>query len=126
MFSTKKFTTEEYENDKKNIIAKYNENGYRDAVLLEDSVTNYNEKKVDIHLKVEEGQKYYLKDVRFVGNTKYQSDYLLALLDMKAGDVYNQKKLEERLTSDEDAVSNVYFNNGYLFFNANQSCYHQW
>ena len=109
----------EYENDKKNIIAKYNENGYRDAVLLEDSVTNYNEKKVDIHLKVEEGQKYYLKDVRFVGNTKYQSDYLLALLDMKAGDVYNQKKLEERLTSDEDAVSNVYFNNGYLFFNAN-------
>ena len=119
MFSTKKFTTEEYENDKKNIIAKYNENGYRDAVLLEDSVTNYNEKKVDIHLKVEEGQKYYLKDVRFVGNTKYQSDYLLALLDMKAGDVYNQKKLEERLTSDEDAVSNVYFNNGYLFFNAN-------
>ena len=119
MFSTKKFTTEEYENDKKNIISKYNEYGYRDAVLVEDSVVNYNEKKVDIFLKVEEGQKYYLKDVRFVGNTKYQSDYLMALLDMKAGDVYNQKKLEERLTSDEDAVSNVYFNNGYLFFNAN-------
>ena len=118
MFSTKKFTTEEYENDKKNIISKYNEYGYRDAVLLEDSVVNYNEKKVDIFLKLEEGQKYYLKDVRFVGNTKYQSDYLMALLDMKAGDVYNQKKLDDRLTNDEDAVSNVYFNNGYLFFNA--------
>lgn len=119
MFSTKKFTTEEYENDKNNILAKYNEYGYRDATLLADSVVNYNEKKVDIFLTLEEGQKYYLKDIRFVGNTKYQSDYLMALLDMKAGDVYNQKKLEERLTTDEDAVSNVYFNNGYLFFNAN-------
>ena len=82
-FSTKKFTTEEYENDKNNIIAKYNEHGYRDAVLLSDSVVNFNEKKVDIFLKVEEGDKYYLKDIRFVGNTQYASDYLEAILGMK-------------------------------------------
>ena len=118
MFSTKKFTTEEYENDKKNIIAKYNEHGYRDAVLLSDSVANFNEKKVDIFLKVDEGEKYYLKDIRFVGNTQYSTDYLMAVLGMKPGEVYNQKKLNERLSTDEDAVSNVYFNNGYLFFNA--------
>ena len=118
MFSTKKFTTEEYENDKNNIIAKYNEHGYRDAVLISDSVWNFNEKKVDIHIKVDEGQKYYLKDIRFVGNTKYATDYLMAVLGMKPGEVYNQKKLDERLSSDEDAVSNIYFNNGYLFFNA--------
>ncbi|EKN14811.1 outer membrane protein assembly complex, YaeT protein [Parabacteroides goldsteinii CL02T12C30] len=117
-FSTKKFTTEEYENDKNNIIAKYNEHGYRDAVLLSDSVVNFNEKKVDIFLKVEEGDKYYLKDIRFVGNTQYASDYLEAILGMKPGEVYNQKKLNERLTTDEDAVSNVYYNNGYIFFSA--------
>lgn len=118
MFSTKKFTTEEYENDKKNLISKYNEHGYRDAVLLADSVVNYNDKKVDIYLKVDEGQQYFLKDIRFVGNTKYSTDYLAAVLGMKAGDVYNQKKLEERLTTDEDAMSNVYLNDGYLFFTA--------
>ena len=118
MFSTKKFTTEEYENDKKNIISKYNEHGYRDAVLLMDSVVNFNEEKVDIFLKVDEGQQYFLKDIRFVGNTKYSTDYLSAVLGMKPGEVYNQKKLDERLTSDDDAVSNVYFNDGYLFFNA--------
>ena len=118
MFSTKKFTTEEYENDKNNIIAKYNEHGYRDAVLISDSVWNFNEKKVDIHIKVDEGQKYYLKDIRFVGNTKYATDYLMAVLGMKPGEVYNQKKLDERISTDEDAVSNIYFNNGYLFFNA--------
>ncbi len=118
MFSTKKFTTEEYENDKKNIIEKYNEYGYRDAVLLEDSVANHNEKTVNIYLSLEEGQKYYLKDIRFIGNTQYSTDYLEALLNMKAGEVYNQKKLNQRLVSDDDAVSNVYFNNGYLFFGA--------
>lgn len=118
MFSTKKFTTEEYENDKNNLIAKYNEHGYRDAVLLADSVVNFNEKKVDIFLKVDEGEKYYLKDIRFVGNTKYSTDYLMAVLGMKPGEVYNQKKLSDRLSMDEDAVSNIYFNNGYLFFSA--------
>ncbi|MEG1749465.1 MAG: outer membrane protein assembly factor BamA [Tannerellaceae bacterium] len=118
MFSTKKFTTEEYEKDKKNLIAKYNEHGYRDAVLLSDSITNVDNKKVDIFLKLEEGHKYYLKDIRFVGNKEYSTDFLETVLGMKAGEVYNQKKLNERLTSDEDAVSNVYFNNGYLFFGA--------
>lgn len=118
MFSTKKFTTEEYENDKNNLISKYNEYGYRDAVLLADSVVNFNEKKVDIFLKVDEGEKYYLKDIRFVGNTKYSTDDLMRVLGMKPGEVYNQKKLNDRLSMDEDAVSNIYFNNGYLFFNA--------
>lgn len=118
MFSTKKFVTEEYENDKKNIIGKYNELGYRDAVLLSDSVVNHDEKTVDIYLSIDEGQKYYLKDITFVGNTQYATDYLQAILGMKAGDVYNQKKLGERLSTEDDAVSNVYYNNGYLFFGA--------
>jgi outer membrane protein insertion porin family len=118
MFSTKKFTTEEYEKDKKNIISKYNEHGYRDAVILSDSVANFNDKKVDIFLSVDEGNKYYLKDVSFVGNTKYPTEQLEYLLNMKPGEVYNQKKLQERLTTDDDAVSNLYYNNGYLFFGA--------
>ena len=118
MFSTKKFTTEEYEKDKKNILDKYNEHGYRDAVLLRDSVVNYDDKKVDIFIDIDEGQKYYLKNITFVGNTKYPTDKLEALLSMNPGDVYNQKKLNERLQSDDDAVANLYYNNGYIFFSA--------
>jgi len=118
VFSTKKFTSEEYENDKKNLIDKYNEFGYRDAVITSDSVFNVNDKYVVINLNVDEGQKYYIKDIQFVGNTKYPSEALETLLNMKSGEVYNQKKLMERLVSDDDAVSNVYYNNGYLFFNA--------
>jgi outer membrane protein insertion porin family len=118
IFSTKKFTSEEYENDKKNLIDKYNEFGYRDAVIVTDSVYNINDKYVDISLKIDEGQKYFIKNIQFVGNTKYPSEQLETLLNMKPGEVYNQKKLMERLVSDDDAVSNVYYNNGYLFFGA--------
>ena len=118
LFSTKKFTSEEYENDKKNLIDKYNEYGYRDAVVTSDSIVPVDDKYVDIYLNLNEGDRYYLKDIRFVGNTKYPTEQLSMLLNMKAGDVYNQKKLQERLQSDDDAVSNIYYNNGYLFFYA--------
>lgn len=63
LFSTKKFTSDEYEKDKKNLISKYNELGYRDAVLVTDSVKNRTGKAVDIFLKVVEGEKYYLKNL---------------------------------------------------------------
>lgn len=36
---------------------------------------------------------------------------------MKKGDVYNQKLLNKRLSEDEDAVGNNYWNDGYLFYN---------
>lgn len=118
LFSTKKFTTEEYENDKRLLIGRYNEKGYRDAIIVEDSVVNVTDNRVDVHISLEEGQKYYLKDIRFIGNTRYPVDALERILDMKKGDVYDTKKLERRLTTDNDAVANIYFNNGYLFFQA--------
>lgn len=118
LFSSKKFTTENYANDKKLLIQKYNDEGYRDAVIVSDSVVKVSEKRVDICIAIEEGRKYYLKDVRFVGNTRYPVDVLNQILGMKKGDVYDQGKLQRRLIDDEDAVANVYFNNGYLFFQA--------
>ena len=117
LFKTKKFINEKYEEDKNNVIDKYNELGYRDAVIVRDSVWNHNDKTVNILLEVEEGDKYYLRNVTWVGNTLYPSDQLNYMLQMKKGDVYNQKLLEERLSTDEDAIGNLYYNNGYLFYN---------
>lgn len=87
---SKKFTPEKFEEAKKNLISKYNELGYRDAELLKDSVWNYDAKHVDVLLKVNEGQKYYIRNITWVGNTVYSTDYLSRLLNMKKGDVYNQ------------------------------------
>jgi outer membrane protein insertion porin family len=118
LFSTKKFVETNYREDLAGIINKYNELGYRDARIVVDSVWKHDEKHVNVLINLEEGEKYYLRNIAWVGNTQYQTDYLTALLNMKPGDVYNQKKLDERLLSDDDAVSNVYYNNGYIFFSA--------
>lgn len=117
LLKSKKFTPERWAEDKKNLITKYNEYGYRDAIILKDSVWNVDSKHVDIYVKVDEGKKYYIRNIKWVGNTVYSTDYLSRLLDMKKGDVYNQTYLNKRLSQDEDAVGNAYWNNGYLFYN---------
>ena len=115
-FKKKKYTPERWKEDKKNLIDKYNELGYRDAVILEDSVWNYDDKHVNIYVKVDEGEKYYLRNITWVGNTVYPTEQLAAVFGMQKGDVYNQKQMNKRLTEDEDAVGNMYWNNGYLFY----------
>ena len=117
LFSQKKFVEQDYRDDLERIIQKYNEMGYRDAKIVSDSVVPYDEKKVDVYITLDEGNKYYLSDITWVGNTLYTTDQLNYLLDMKPGDVYNQKHLEKRLSQDEDAVSSAYMDKGYLFFN---------
>ena len=119
IFKKKKFTPERYAEDKQNLIAKYNELGYRDAIILEDSVSYYDEKHVDIYLKVYEGQKYYIRNITWAGNTVYKTDVLANMLGMKKGDVYNQTLLNKRLKDDEDAVGNAYWDHGYIFYELN-------
>lgn len=113
---SKKFTDERYKQDKQNLIDKYNELGYRDMYIVEDSVWTVDEKHVNVYVKVDEGQKYYLRNVTWVGNTVAPTPYLDELLRMKKGDVYDTKKMNKRLSEDEDAVGNYYWNNGYLFY----------
>ena len=114
-FKAKKFTEERYKEAKQALIEKYNELGFRDATILEDSVYAYDDKHVNVLVKVDEGDKYYVRDITWVGNTVVTTDYLNAVLGMKKGDVYNQKHIDKRLKEDEDAAGNWYYNNGYVF-----------
>ncbi len=114
---SKKYTPERYKEDKHKLIEKYNELGYRDATILEDSVWNFDDKHVNIYVKVDEGKQYFIRNISWVGNTIYPTENLSRLLDMHKGDVYNQKLMNKRLSEDDDAVGNLYWNNGYLFYN---------
>ena len=111
----KKFTPTRWKEDKQKLIDKYNELGYRDAYIVEDSVWNNDPKHVNIYIKVDEGKKYHLRNITWVGNTVYNTDQLARLFGMAEGDVYNQKLMNKRLMDDEDAVGNLYYNNGYVF-----------
>jgi outer membrane protein insertion porin family len=112
---SKKFTPERYNEAKEKLMEHYNEMGFRDAAILEDSVWTVDEKHLNIYLNIEEGERYFLRNVTWVGNTVVTTDYLNAVLGMKKGDVYNQKLLNKRLRDDDDAVGNYYYNNGYVF-----------
>lgn len=115
-FRSKKFIDSKYKEAKENLITKYGELGYRDAIILEDSVVPHDDKTVDVFIKVEEGQKYYIRNIEWVGNTLYPTEGLQRMLRMNKGDVYNQKLLNERISTDEDAIGNLYYNNGYVFY----------
>lgn len=116
LFKQKKFVEQDYADDKERIIQKYNELGYRDAKILRDSVVPFSENRVDVYIDVEEGHKYYISDISWVGNTVYSTDVLDQVLGIYPGDVYNQKLLSKRTNDDEDAVASLYTDNGYLFF----------
>ncbi|MBO7269954.1 MAG: outer membrane protein assembly factor BamA, partial [Bacteroidales bacterium] len=119
-FRSKKYIDKDFTNDKYTLIDKYNEFGYRDAIILEDSVYAYDDKSVNVYMKIDEGRQYFIRDISWVGNTLYSSDFLDEVLQIKKGDVYNQKRINKRLKEDEyDAIQTLYMDNGYLFYQVN-------
>lgn len=117
IFRPKKFTKDLYDEDKEKILSLYSEHGYRDARIVKDSVVPFDDSTVDIYITVDEGKKYHIRDIKWVGNSVFSTSWLDMVLRMKPGDVYNQNELEKRLFTDEDAVKNLYYNEGYVFFN---------
>ena len=115
LFKSKRFLPEKYEEDKGLVIDKLNSWGYRDAMILSDSVVAVDESHVNVYLNLYEGSKYYVRNIHWVGNTVYDSDRLQSVLKMNKGDVYNQELLQNRLQVDEDAIGNMYYDNGYVF-----------
>ena len=117
-----KFIEEEYTNDLKLLIDFYKENGYRDARIVNDSLIQ-NGNKIGLSLQIDEGQKYYFGDIKFIGNTVYSNSQLGRILGIQTGDTYNGVLLKKRIadTSKPDGqdITNLYQNNGYLFSNVN-------
>lgn len=121
IFHPSKFNEDKYEIDKRSIIDYYNTKGYRDATLVSDTIVNaFNDRDIDIYIYVNEGKKYYFRNITFKGNAKYKSEYLEKVLGIKKGDVYNTQQLNTRLKMDPNNtdVSTLYYDDGYLFFNA--------
>lgn len=124
VFKASKFIPEKYKTDLEKVIATYKEKGYRDARIIYDSVT-YNKQKnmLAIKIKLEEGNKYYFGNIKFLGNTVYSDQLLNRYLGIKKGETYNGVLLEKRIADktkpDAEDITNLYQNNGYLFSNIN-------
>ncbi|MBU0764728.1 MAG: outer membrane protein assembly factor BamA [Bacteroidetes bacterium] len=115
IFKSSKFIESNYTEDKKNILARYNERGYRDAKIVSDTVFQHDEKTINIIIRLDEGEKYYIRNISWIGNTKYPSKFLNDILGLKRGDVYNQSQLEEKVFMSPTGVFSLYQDDGYLF-----------
>ena len=115
-FKPSKYVDAQYKEDKKSLIDFYNKNGYRDAKIVNAKLVDLNNKRIGLEVTLEEGIKYYIRDISWVGNTKHLSGALARVLGMNRGDVYDQAKINERLFSDDDAITSLYMDEGYLFF----------
>lgn len=114
-----KFIKDKYEEDKINLISYYNSLGFRDARIVSDSVWR-NDKGFNINVKLNEGKKYYIGDVNFIGNTSYSTEVLQKLLGYRKGEIYdavgfNKKVGEDGGKEDDTDIKSLYLNNGYLF-----------
>lgn len=120
-FRKSRFIRTKFEEDKNKLIEEYNAKGYRDFKITKDSINEKANGEVEIYIDVEEGNKYYLGNINWIGNRSYNTDFLNILLKLKKGDIYDNRLLNERLrqSKDEDDVSSLYLNNGFLFFNVN-------
>ena len=119
-----KFIKDKYKTDLEKVISAYKEKGYRDARIISDSVTFDKEKNaLSIKINVEEGNKYYFGDIKFLGNTVYTDQGLSRVLGVKKGETYNgvllQKRIADASKPDGEDIDNLYKNNGYLFSNIN-------
>jgi outer membrane protein insertion porin family len=119
IFKTSKFLDQAYQDDLQSIIALYNEKGYRDARIVKEEITDISDKLISINLTIEEGLQYHFRTISWLGNTKYNSEYLNQMLGIKSGDIYDQKMMNERLQMSMSGtdISSLYMDDGYLFFN---------
>ena len=120
-FSSKKFNESEYDNDKRAMISVFNEAGYRDARIVKDTMYYIEPNRLQIDFEIDEGKQYYFRDITWTGNSVYSADALNSVLMINKGDVYDVVTMEKRLfgggKESELAVSKLYRDNGYLFFN---------
>lgn len=119
IFKTSKYVASNVKTDKQTLIEKYNAQGFRDAKIISDTISKFDDKTIDLKIKIEEGNKYYFRNITWAGNTKHNSAKLSAILGIKKGDVFDQNRLDTKLSIDETSVSSLYLDNGYLFFQAN-------
>ena len=121
IFSSSKFIESDFDEDLQNLIAMYRENGYRDAKIIDHKTSFNNTGDLLLNIELIEGEKYFFGDIKWIGNSKYDSEKLNELLSIKEGEVFDQKLLEERLYMSRNGndISSLYMDDGYLFFQAN-------
>lgn len=119
VFRPAKYVPDEYKADKQLLIDFYNSKGYRDAEITFDTLYAQNAKYMQVDVHIDEGRKYFFRDISWNGNFLYEDKTLGAILGVERGDTYNLELINKKLTYDPAGIdiSSLYMDDGYLFFN---------
>src|SRR5690606_33424575 len=91
----------------------------RDAQIIEDSIFRHDNNSININIHIDEGKKYYFRNIDWTGNFVHDDETLTNILGVEKGDVYDMELVNKRLNYNPTGrdVSALYMDNGYLFFN---------
>ena len=120
-FKRSKFQYSLFNEDKKNIISKYNDLAHRDAQIISDTIYDFDEKSINVSFTIREGRQYYIRKIEWSGNQKYSTGLLDTVLGIQKGDLYNKSILDTKLFMNPNGtdISSLYMDDGYLFFQVN-------
>ncbi len=122
VFNGSKFIKADYDADKLKLVDYFNTQGFRDAEILGDTIVNQGGSSIDINISVNEGRRYYFRNIIWTGNFLYSATTLNKILDIKKGDIYNIEMIERKTTYDPKGggdIGGLYMDDGYLFFHVN-------
>ena len=102
------------EEDVDSLTAYYRNLGYFKALVGRDYVWNDEEDRMTLTYFINEGPRYKVRDVSFLGNSIYDSEALASGLKLKSGDFYDGTKM----AADVGYIKDVYGANGYVFADA--------
>ena len=119
-FKGAKLREADYAEDKELLIDFYNSKGYRNATVVRDSIYFISPNRLGIDIDLSEGNKYYIRNVSWVGNSVYETEELQRMFAVKQGDTYDKKSMHKRLgigreeNPEDSSIKSLYQNNGYL------------
>ncbi|TKJ39810.1 outer membrane protein assembly factor BamA [candidate division LCP-89 bacterium B3_LCP] len=115
IFRSGDYNEEEFQDDQELVIEHYKNHGYRDAMIVTDSVKYSDDKRrLFLDVWVDEGKQYYFGEMTFSGNTLYEAAELVEQLLFERGDVYDKEKLDITV---HEKLTNLYYDRGYIYAN---------
>lgn len=107
------FDKEEFDEDKKKVVEFYNNEGFRDAEVIKDSIY-YDDVKQDmfIDLWVREGHCYYIGDISWEGNFLFTEEGLETKLEFSKGDAFSQEDFDKTIYEN---LQGLYYDLGYIY-----------
>ncbi|SOE22243.1 Beta-barrel assembly machine subunit BamA [Spirosomataceae bacterium TFI 002] len=120
VFTPSKYIPSKFKEDKVALVSFLNKRGYRNAQVVNDSIVYKDNGNIDLYMDINEGSRFYYRNITWTGNYLHASDTLALILGIKKGDLYNPEELDKKINGiPRNDVSSFYMDDGYLYFSCN-------